>query len=176
MVKKYTDKHAVRIVREEDKQDLIAFFEAIKSDCNDLCWESPHIEIGEIWFIDNYGGLACFDPIDDLSDYIILEGVPEDWREVMEAESKKSIPKIMTINRQMERALMGENPNLGEKTSISNQDPYELINQLESKKKELEECLELGIDLISEWCKTFPEIAEDEDKRFLTQAKQLLNK
>lgn len=157
MVKKYTDKHAVRIVREDDKQDLIAFFEAIKSDCNDHCWESAHIEIGELWFIDNYGGLACFDPIDDLSDYTILEGIPEDWREEMGKVKKDNSFKLLKVNRQMERALMIPLKSL------------EVVSN-ESRIKELTDILREIISLHEE-CGVKPLFA-----KCIQKAKKLLNK
>lgn len=93
MENKYTDKHAVRIVREEDKQDLIAFFEAIKSDCNEkFRWQkSKVLPIGMIIYIDEYGHLDGWDLEnfkEKYSDYTILEGIPQDWREGMSTEER----------------------------------------------------------------------------------------
>lgn len=161
MVKKYTDKHAVRIVREEDKKDLIAFFEAIKSVCNDHCWESAHIEIGELWFIDNYGSLACFDPIDDLSDYTILEGIPIDWREELDNE------KVEKSNNRVNQ--IATNSTFADPLSEHEAAHLNKVRDLQLKVNELTDVLKDIISLHEE-CGVKPLFAKS-----IQKAKKLLN-
>lgn len=146
---KYSLKTAIRIVSEEDRHDLIPFFEHIRWNCNIGYWEVSQIDIGEIWFIDKEGLLTFHDKTDDLSDYTISEGIPENWREEMEnnfycSETENNGYKC---EQQCERCAKTDNIDVLEQKSR--------INQLESEKKELIERLnKSGNNLIEECGKT----------------------
>jgi len=144
---KYNLKTAVRIVSEEDRHDLIPFFEAIKSDCHALCvfkYELSEIQIGSIWYIWRDEILACDGDYVDLSDYTIIEGIPENWREEMEKEPETELQSK--------------------------------INQLESENKELREFLRISVDIIESFGNVEPYSLTEKELEYITQAKQLLNK
>ena len=152
---KYNLKTAITIVREEDRHDLIPFFEHIRWNCNIGYWEVSQIDIGDIWYIDKEGLLTFHDKTEDLSDYTILNGVPKNWREEMK---------------------------LGDNTSLANRDPYEVnkdiqskIDKLESENKELKECLSEIYKELELWVEGEKQFTSN-SKALITQAKQLLNK
>lgn len=128
---KYTTKTAVHVTDEFTRQNLIEFFEAIKSDCNKRAWKERDIEIGEYWYLTKAGLLNYRDSLDeyDFTDYTIIQGIPENWREEMEKEPETELQSK--------------------------------INQLETRINELEQCLKLTYQQLKMWNTDFPFNNED---------------
>lgn len=107
---KYNLKTAIRIVSEEDRQELIPFFEAIKADCNVIFkWDMNNIKIGDTWYLDKDGCMDWDNPlVSSTSDYTIIEGIPENWREEMgkpETELQSKINQLETENKELREFL-----------------------------------------------------------------------
>lgn len=153
---KYNLKTAIRIVREEDRQELIPFFEAIKSDCNKLGYNVRCFSIDDIWFIAHDGTLVCTESVHHkLNNHTILNGVPQGWREEMTTEERMA-DKMLEMSR--------EGIDLQSK-----------IDKLESENKEFRECLSEIYKELELWVEGKKQFTSN-SKALITQAKQLLNK
>lgn len=151
----YGLKTAIRIETERDRQELIPFFEAIKSDCNRRyeeidVFDYTYFVIGAIWFIDNEGELCeAVDEDERLLGYTILNGVPQGWRE----EMKLGYEIVHeTKSDQLQKK----------------------INQLESENNKLREIISDYIDLSDLYCNISETNYSIQLENLTTQAKQLL--
>lgn len=113
---KYPTKTAIEIMTEEDRLEVIPFFEHHFPNCNNGFWREDEIHIGQIWIVNEHL-LLNWRERKLLSDYTILKGVPKDWREENVGLTETFIE------------------NCGVKIMPSR------LDQLESENKELRECL-----------------------------------
>lgn len=148
---KYNTKTAVHVTDEFTRQNIIEFFEAIKSDCNDGIWKERDIEIGEYWNLTNAGLLNYRDNLDeyDFTGYTIINGIPENWREEMETPESDLQSKINQLET--------------EKKELK-----ELIESLLKWDKKYPKSKTYSI--------SEGKIVDNELSEIITQAKQLLNK
>lgn len=75
-------KIAIKVITEWDIENVIPFFEKHYPNYNDCNpYKSGDVEEGEIWYIEEYSrSLTYYNKrYDNLSDYIILQGVPKDF-------------------------------------------------------------------------------------------------
>lgn len=163
----YNVKTAIRVVRESDIPQVIPFFQKIKPDCNNLGYiiYPGDIQIGYTFFINEDGVLDGYTTEtvymrSELSDYSILNGIPENWREEM--ETPKNIHREIADQYQDLFNLLSKEHGLI--LIISEMDNIVIeaariseykINQLETENKELIERLnKSGNNLIEECGKT----------------------
>lgn len=147
---KYNTKTAVHVTDEFTRENLIEFFEAIKSDCKEeYQWTIDNVRLNRVCYIDEYGYLEGWD-IDNFKsrypDYTIIEGIPQNWREEMKT------PKLINVEvaDQYQGLFNLLSKEHGLTLTISEMDEIVIesakiseskINQLENENKELRECL-----------------------------------
>lgn len=169
----YGLKTAIRIETERDRQELIPFFEAIKSDCNLVKnFEKDEIEVCEIWGIFNgmleYLGNS-YNDVKNLSDYTIIQGIPENWREEMGIYPKSVINEIATNSTFADPLSEHEAIHLSKVRDLQSK-----INQLESENNKLREIISDYIDLSDLYCNISETNYSIQLENLTTQAKQLL--
>lgn len=163
----YNVKTAIRIETERDRQELIPFLESLGG-VNEYLLNEDHTRIGDIWYISTDKNKILINVTIDLQslDYTILNGVPEGWREELDTEYKpKSIDQL--IDQICQSGDMIDEFHTRDIQGLINK-----IEQLESEKEELEECLEL---CVTELESSYRKLGYS-SSNILTQAKQLLNK
>lgn len=171
-------KTAIRIVSEEDRQELIPFFESLGG-VNEYLINEDDTRIGDIWYISTDKNKILINVTLDLQslDYTIIQGIPENWREEMET------PKLINVEvaDQYQGLFNLLSKEHGLILTISEMDEIVIeaakiseskINQLETRIKELEDFLETVYKSLMTYGK-HPIIDEQYRK---IKAKQLLNK
>lgn len=85
---KYNEKTAVRVTDKFTSENLIEFFEAIKSGCNvNYPRDENDIWLDYIYFIDEFGDINAWDEESiERNGYTILNGIAKNWREEMETK------------------------------------------------------------------------------------------
>ena len=185
---KYTTKTAIEIMTEEDRLEVIPFFEHHFPNCNNGFWREDEIHIGQIWILNEHL-LLNWRERKLLSDYTILKGVPKDWGEESEIPTFEDWFENLTrtesdelekkygyyghdISTTEDEWLGIHNDEFGIKQNKDNSisiskltETNSRLDQLESENKELRKCLELCIDFIP-----------SHRNELFYQAKQLLEK
>lgn len=101
---KYTIKTAIEIMTEEDRKEVIPFFESIIPNCNNGFWREDEIRVGEIWILNEHL-LLNWRERKLLSDYTILKGVPKDWREESEPTEPSRLDQLESENKELRELL-----------------------------------------------------------------------